>query len=78
MDDFDTQVQCEEVYGFNEAEAMREVRAAELEEQIRAARYARYCDEMSDDYCYSNGRYARHTAHISQLEAQLAQLKKEG
>ena len=41
MDDFDTQVQCEEVYGFDEAEAMREVRAAELEEQIRAARRAR-------------------------------------
>lgn len=42
MDDFDTRVQCEEVYGFDEAEAMREVRAAELEEQIRASRYARH------------------------------------
>jgi len=75
MDDFDTQVHCEEVYGFDEAKAMQEVREAELEEQIHAAKDARYCDEMSDDYCYSNGKYARHTDHIRQLEAQLATLR---
>lgn len=74
MDDVDT-VQCEEVYTFDEAAAMREVRVADLEDQIRAARDARYCDEMSDDYCYSNGKYARHTALINQLEAELAALK---
>jgi hypothetical protein len=75
MDDFDTQVQCEEVYGFDEAEAMRDVHIAELEDEIRAAKHARYCDEMSDDYCYSNGKYARHTAHINQLEAKLTSLR---
>jgi len=46
----------------------------QLIEAIKRAKDARYRDEMSDDYCYSNGKYDRHTAHIRQLEAQLATL----
>lgn len=74
MDDFDTSVQCEEFHTVDEAEAMREVRRAELEEQIRAAMDARWRLEMSDDYCYSNGRYDAHTRAIRDLEAQLREL----
>ena len=48
----------------------------QLIEAIKQAKHARYCDEMSDDYCYSNGKYARHTSHINQLEAQLAELER--
>ena len=48
----------------------------QLIETIKRAKDARYCDEMSDDYCYSNGKYARHTAYINQLEAQLAELER--
>jgi hypothetical protein len=77
MDDFDTQVQCEEIHTVDEAAEMLAVRIAELEEHIQAARDTRHRDEMSDDYCYSNGKHARHTDRIRRLEAQLAALKKE-
>lgn len=46
----------------------------ELLDKIAAARHSRYCDEMSDDYCYSNGTYDRHTKYINELESQLADM----
>lgn len=48
----------------------------QLIEAIKRAKDARYRDEMSDDYCYSNGKYASHTQHINQLEAQLVELER--
>ena len=56
---------------------MREVRIAALEDEIQRAKHLRYFAEMSDDYCHINGKYAQHTAHIDQLEAQIAILMKE-
>ena len=47
-----------------------------LIEAIKQAKYVRYCDEMSDDYCYSNSKYDRHTRHINQLEVQLAEMER--
>lgn len=49
-------------------------RRAKLVEDIQRAKDARYCDEMSDDFCYSNGKYDRHSRYIAELEGRLRDL----
>jgi hypothetical protein len=49
-------------------------RRQKLVDDIARAKDARYQDEMSDDYCYSNGKYDRHSRYIAELEAKLRDL----
>jgi uncharacterized protein (UPF0303 family) len=55
----------------------RETRIAALNEQIIQQKERRFFDSMSNDYAYSDGTYARHTARINELQVELAELMKE-
>lgn len=75
MNDFLTQIHCEEVYEGDDEELWMEVRIADLKQDIKDAKHDLYCTEMSDDFCYSNGRYDAKEKIIRNLEAKLAILE---